>query len=39
MAWLEESGQWPKNVHQTHLILASGKPVLQKWLFQVLTQH
>ena len=28
--WLEESGQWLENVHQTHLVLASGKPVLQK---------
>ena len=28
--WLEESGQWLENVDQTHLVLASGKPVLQK---------
>ena len=27
---LEESGQWLKNVNQTCLVLASGKPVLQK---------
>ena len=27
---LEESGQWLENVDQTHLVLASGKPVLQK---------
>ena len=30
MAWLEESGQWPRNIHPTHLLLASGKPVLKK---------
>ena len=28
--WLEESGQWLENVDRTHLVLASGKPVLQK---------
>ena len=28
--WLAESGQWLENVDQTHLVLASGKPVLQK---------
>ena len=28
--WLEESGQWHENVDPTHLVLASGKPVLQK---------
>ena len=28
--WLEESRQWLENVDQTHLVLASGKPVLQK---------
>ena len=28
--WLEESGQWLENVDQTHLILVSGKLVLQK---------
>ena len=28
--WLEESGQWLENVDQAHLVLASGKPVLQK---------
>ena len=27
---LEESGQWLENVDQTHLVLASGKLVLQK---------
>ena len=27
---LEESGQWLENIDGTHLILASGKPVLQK---------
>ena len=30
--WLEESGQWLENVDQTHLVLASGKLVLQKEL-------
>ena len=30
----EESGQWLENVDRTHLILASGKPVLQKILFE-----
>ena len=30
--WLEESGQWLENVDQTHLVLDSGKPVLQKKL-------
>ena len=28
--WLEESVQWLENVDQTHLVLASGKPELQK---------
>ena len=28
--WLEESGQWLENVDPTHLVLASGKPELQK---------
>ena len=28
--WLEESGQWLENLDLTHLVLASGKPVLQK---------
>ena len=28
--WLEESGQWLEIVDRTHLVLASGKPVLQK---------
>ena len=30
--WLEESGHWLENVDQTHLNLASRKPVLQ-WAF------
>ena len=30
--WLEESGQWLDNVDQTHLVLASGRPVLRKRL-------
>ena len=30
---LEKSGQWLENVDQTHLVLASGKLVLQKQLF------
>ena len=30
LCWLEESGQWLENVDQTYLVLASGKPVLQK---------
>ena len=32
---LEESGQWLENVDQTHLDLASGKPVLQKFALQL----
>ena len=28
--WLEESGQWLENVDRTHLVLAIGKPELQK---------
>ena len=28
--WIEESGQWLENIDQTHLVLASGKPVLPK---------
>ena len=28
--WLEESEHWLENVDQTHLVLASGSPVLQK---------
>ena len=28
--WLEVCGQWLENVDQSHLVLASGKPVLQK---------
>ena len=31
--WLEESGQWLENVDWIHLVLASGKPVLQKSFF------
>ena len=31
--WLEESGQWVENFHQTHLVLASVKQVLQKYPF------
>ena len=27
---LEESGKWPENVDQTHLVLVRGKPVIQK---------
>ena len=30
---LEESGQWLKNVDRTHLLLASGKLVVQKKFF------
>ena len=30
LRWLEESGQCFENVDRTHLILASGKPVLQQ---------
>ena len=29
--WLEESGPWLENVDQTYLVLASGKPDLQKY--------
>ena len=32
---LEESGQWLENVDRTHLDLASGKPVLQKFAHQL----
>ena len=28
--WFEESGQWLENVDRTHLVLASGMPVIQK---------
>ena len=28
--WLEESGHWLENVDRTHLVLACGKPILQK---------
>ena len=30
MVQLEESGQWLEHVGRTHLVLASGKPALQK---------
>ena len=30
LCWVEESGQWLDNVDRTHLVLAGGKPVLQK---------
>ena len=30
LRWLKESGQWLENVHQTHQVLASGKPALPK---------
>ena len=33
--WLEESGLWLENVDQTHLVLASGKLVLQKYYFKM----
>ena len=32
--WIEERGQWLENVDRTHLVLASGKPVLQKKFFR-----
>ena len=28
--WLKESGLWLENVDRNHLVLASGKPLLQK---------
>ena len=28
--WLVESGHWLENIDRTHLVLVSGKPVLQK---------
>ena len=28
--WLEESGEWLEIIDRTHLVLASGKPVLRK---------
>ena len=28
--WLEESGQWLDFVDRTHLVLASGRPVVRK---------
>ena len=34
--WLVESGQWLENVDRTHLVLASGKQVLQKNLISLL---
>ena len=27
---IEESGQWHDNINRTHLVMASGKPELQK---------
>ena len=33
--WLEESGQWLENVDRSHLVFASGKPVLQIFFYQV----
>ena len=36
--WLEESRQWLENVDQTHLVLASGKRVLQKRYKELLQQ-
>ena len=30
--WSEEIRQWLENVYRTHLVLASGKPVLQKMI-------
>ena len=32
--WLAESGQWLENADQTYLVLARGKPVLQKTYMQ-----
>ena len=32
LRWLEESGQWLENVDRTHLVQASGKPVLLKMI-------
>ena len=28
--WIAESGKWLENGDQTHVVLASGKPVVQK---------
>ena len=36
--WLEESGQWLENADPTHLVLASGKSVLQKRLIGLLAR-
>ena len=36
--WLEESGQWLENSDPTHLVLASGKPELQKRLIGLLAR-
>ena len=30
LRWLDDSGQWLENVGQTHLVLASGKPLTTK---------
>ena len=38
-ACLDESGQWLEKVDRTHLVLASGKPVLQKLLFYPLKDY
>ena len=35
--WFEESSQRLENVNLTHLVLASGKPVLHKCLMEILT--
>ena len=32
---LEESGHWLENVDQNHLVLASGKPELQKMRYRI----
>ena len=35
MAQIRVSGQWLENVDRTHLVLASGKPVLQNYIDSV----
>ena len=35
LSWLEKSGQWLENIDRIHLVLASGKPVLQKSTYPV----
>ena len=40
--WLKESGLWLENVDRNHLVLASGKPLLQKvsvYFYAFLAQH